>query len=198
MIFGIVSVVMGALSAIGQTDFKTMLAFSSISQIGYIILGIGIGTPLALFGALFHFFNHAVFKSLLFVNSAAVEAKTGTREFRKLGGLASKMPVTGATSIIGFLSTAGIPPLSGFWSKFIIITAAWQSGLYIFSVIALLSSVLTLWYFLKLQRGVFFGELAKGLEQVSEAGSVFKYSSIILSAITVIAGVLFPFIANVF
>lgn len=196
MIFGVVSIIVGALAAIGQDDFKNMLAFSSISQIGYIILGIGVGTPLAIAGAVFHFFNHAIFKSLLFVNSGAVETQTGTVKFKKLGGLASRMPVTGTTSILGLLSTAGIPPLSGFWSKFMIIAAAWQSGNQVFSAIALLSSILTLAYFLKLQRQVFFGEIAQGLEGVTEANNTFKYISIILSAITVAVGVLFPFIAN--
>jgi Formate hydrogenlyase subunit 3/Multisubunit Na+/H+ antiporter, MnhD subunit len=198
IIFGIVSVVLGALNAIGQDDFKTMLAFSSISQIGYIIIGIGIGTPLSLMGAVFHFFNHAVFKSLLFVNSGAVEMQTGTRDFGKLGGLASKMPYTGVTSIIGFLSTAGIPPFSGFWSKFIIIAAAWQSKYYAIAAAALLSSILTICYFLKLQKEIFFGEPKEGLEGISEANAGFKYASVILSAITVIAGVLFPFVAKVF
>lgn len=198
MIFGAVSIVVGALSAIGQDNFKAMLSFSSISQIGYIALGIGIGTPLAIFGAAFHFLNHAVFKSLLFINSAAVERKTGTLKFEKLGGLESRMPVTGITSIVGFLSTAGIPPLSGFWSKFIIITAAWQAGFHAYAVIGILSSILTLWYFLKLQRGVFFGELKEGLQQVSEAEAGFKISSILLSLITIVLGILFPFVAGSF
>lgn len=196
MIFGTLSIVIGALASIGQEDFKNMLAYSSISQIGYILLAIGIGTPLALFGGVFHFFNHAIFKSLLYVNSAAVEAQTGTTKFKKLGGLASRMPVTGGTSIVGFLSTAGIPPLSGFWSKFIIIAAAWQAGFHACSIIALLSSILTLAYFLKLQRQVFFGELALGLDNITEANMGFKCISILLSAITIIAGVLFPFIAG--
>lgn len=195
MVFGVVSIIIGALAAIAQDDFKNMLAFSSISQIGYIILGIGIGTPLAIAGAAFHFFNHAIFKSLLFVNSAAVETQTGTVKFKKLGGLASRMPYTGITSILALLSTAGIPPLSGFWSKFMIIASAWQSGSRLYAAIALLSSILTLAYFLKMQRSVFFGRLAPGLEEVAEADNTFKYVSVILAAITVAVGVLFPFIA---
>lgn len=194
MIFGTVSIIIGALAAIGENDFKRMLAYSSISQIGYIVLGIGIGTPLALLGVVFHFFNHAIFKSLLFVNSAAVEMGTGTRTMDKLGGLASRMPVTGGASIVGFLSTAGIPPLSGFWSKFIIIIAAWQAGDQIFSIIAILSSILTIVYFLILQREVFFGEVAPGLDDIHEANLGFKSLSIILSAITIAVGILFPFV----
>jgi multicomponent Na+:H+ antiporter subunit D len=194
MILGIVSIVVGALAAIGQGEFKRMLAYSSISQLGYIILGVAIGTPLGFVGAVLHFFNHATFKSLLFVNSTAVEMQTGTTELKKLGGLAGKMPVTGISSIIAFLSTAGIPPLSGFWSKVIIIIAVWQAGFYAFAAVALLSSILTLAYFLILQRKVFFGKLAAGLEKVTESKAGVVLSAIILSVITVGMGVLFPFV----
>ena len=194
MAFGALSIVIGALAAIGQKDFKRILAYSSISQIGYIILATGAGTPLAFAGALLHFFNHATFKSLLFVNSAAVEYSTGTREIDKLGGLAGRMPVTGVTSIIGFLSTMGMPPMAGFWSKLIIIIAVWTSGNYTYSVIALLASILTLAYFLILQRKVFFGKLAEGLHNVKEAGALMSFSAILLAAITVAAGLAFPFI----
>ena len=89
-----------------------MLAYSSISQVGYIILALGCGTNLAIVGAVFHLFNHSIFKSLLFVNSAAVEKQSGTTNMNKLGGLGTKMPVTNATSMIAFLSTAGVPPLA--------------------------------------------------------------------------------------
>ncbi|MCX5751872.1 MAG: proton-conducting transporter membrane subunit [Candidatus Saganbacteria bacterium] len=104
LILGILSVVTGALAALGQTDFKRLLSYSSISQIGYIILGLASGSTLGLVGAVFHFFNHATFKSLLFTNAAAVETQTGIRDLDQLSGLASRMPITGATSVIGMLS----------------------------------------------------------------------------------------------
>ena len=198
MAFGALSIVIGALAAIGQSDFKRILAYSSISQIGYIILAAGIGTPLAFAGALIHFFNHASFKSLLFVNSAAVELQTGIRDINKLGGLAGRMPVTGGTSIVGFFSTMGMPPLAGFWSKLIIIVAAWASGYYIYSIIALLASVLTLAYFLILQRKVFFGKIAEGLENIKEANFGLSFPAILLAAISVLLGLVFPFIIYYF
>lgn len=198
MAFGTLSIVIGALAAIGQKDFKRILAYSSISQIGYIILATGIGTPLAFAGALLHFFNHASFKSLLFVNSTAVELQTGTREIDKLGGLAGRMPITGGTSIVAFFSTMGMPPLAGFWSKLIIILAAWSGGYYIYSVIALLASILTLGYFLILQRKVFFGKLAAGLENIKEANFGLSFPAILLAAITIILGLAFPFIIYYF
>ncbi len=192
VVFGLLSIVVGALAAIGQTDFKKMLAYSSISQVGYIILGAGIATPLAFAGALLHFFNHATFKSLLFVNSASIEIQTGTRDIGKLGGLASRMPVTGGSSVVAFLSTAGIPPLSGFWSKFLIIVAAWQAASYASAVIALLASLLTLAYFLILQRKVFFGKLREGFEDIAESKGGIRAVSLILSAVTLLMGLLFP------
>jgi multicomponent Na+:H+ antiporter subunit D len=170
-----------------------MLAYSSISQIGYIILGIGTGSPLGFIGALLHFFNHADFKALLFVDSAAIEMQTGTRDMDKMGGLASKMPSTGVSSILAFLSTAGVPPLSGFWSKFLIILAVWSISMTAGSL-ALLASLITLAYFLIMQRKVFFGKLADGMENVKEAPGGIVAMEWLLAAITVIIGVLFPLI----
>lgn len=192
----IITIVAGALLAIGQKDFKKMLAFSSISQVGYIIIGAACGTPLGLLGAFLHFFNHATFKSLLFVNSAAVESQTGTRNLDKLQGLASKMKITGGTSVVGFLSTAGIPPLSGFWSKFIIIIALWQTGFQAYAVIALLASLLTLAYFLILQRKVFFGKPSEEFANIKEANFGYTSSALLLAIITVLVGIGFPFILS--
>ncbi|HNW97959.1 MAG TPA: proton-conducting transporter membrane subunit [Bacteroidales bacterium] len=195
-LLGIISIVVGALMAIGQNEFKKMLAYSSISQIGYIIVGACCGTPLGFLGAFLHFFNHATFKSLLFVNSAAVEAQTGHKELDKLQGLGGKMKITAGTSAIAFLSTAGIPPLSGFWSKVIIIVALWQCGYVPYSVIALLASILTLSYFLILQRKVFFGKPTEEFENTKEANKGFITASMILAIIIVLVGIAFPFVLN--
>jgi len=194
MVIGAASIVVGALAAINQKDFKRMLAYSSISQLGYIILAAGLGTPLGYAAALLHFFNHAAFKSQLFINSAAVETCAGTRDMDELGGLAYRMPVTAGTSVVGFLSAAGIPPLAGFWSKLLIIIALFDSGEYAFAAIALLSSVLTLGYFVLMQRKVFFGKLKEGLNEVREARASNTVPALLLSAITVLVGVLFPIV----
>ena len=114
--------------AFGQWDFKRLLAYHSISQIGYVVLGIGLASPLGVFGGLFHLFNHAAFKSLLFLGSGAVNSSTGTRDLRQMGGLKERMPVTAATSLIASLSIAGIPPFNGFFSKLIIILACLQAN----------------------------------------------------------------------
>ena len=196
LLTGTLSVIVGAFAALGQSNFNRMLAYSSISQIGYIILGLGTGSGLGIAGAAFHIFNHAIFKSQLFINAAAVRVATGTRDMNDMGGLSSKMPVTGATSVIAMLSTCGVPPFAGFWSKLMIIVALWQSGHVAFSVIAVLASILTLAYMLSMQRRVFFGKLGPGLENVREANFGFSAVSIALSAITIAAGLLFPLVFN--
>jgi len=191
-ILGLVSIVVGALGAIGQTDIKRMLAFSSVSQIGYIVLGASTGSTLGFIGAVMHFFNHATFKSLLFVDAAAILHQTGTRDMDQMGGLAHKMPVTGVSSVLGLLSMAGIPPLSGFWSKLLIVMAVWQvsSGL---AIAALCASALTLGYFLILQKKVFFGKVAPNMQEVKECNGSLQFVQVLLSAINVLAGLLFPF-----
>jgi len=192
MVLGALSIVIGAFGAIGQKSMKRMLAYSSISQIGYIILAAGLGTPLALVGALLHFFNHAVFKSLLFVNAAAVQEQAGSTDLDSLGGLAEKMKVTGWTSVVGFLSTAGVPPFSGFWSKLLIIMALCAAGQWFYAALALLMSLVTLGYFLIMQHKVFFGLLREGFEELKESRASLRNTAITLASISTLAGLLFP------
>ncbi len=192
MIFGAISMTLAAFMALGQKDFKRMLAFSSISQIGYILMSFATGTTIGLIGAVFHFFNHAVFKSLLFLNAGAVETATGTRKLDELGGLAAKMPVTGITSIIGLLSAAGIPPLAGFWSKVFIIIALWSSGYKFYAMLAIFTSVVTLAYLLYLQRQVFFGKVREGLEGIKEVSPLLYGPAILMALLAVAGGVFYP------
>ena len=198
VVIGTISIAIGAFAALGQKDFKRMLAYSSISQIGYIIIGLGSAHPIGVAGAIFHLFNHSVFKTLLFVNAAAVEKQTGTVDMDKLGGLSNKMPVTGFTSVLAFLSTAGVPPLSGFWSKLLIVVGVWQAGLHTTAVIAILFSLVTLAYFLSMQRRVFFGKLAAGLEEIREADFRALVPALVLAIITLCLGLTFPWLFNTF
>lgn len=186
------SVILGAIACLTQSDFKRMLAYSSISQVGYIILGLASGTALGIAGAVFHIFNHAIFKSLLFINSAAVEKQTGIRDMDKMSGLAQKMPITGITSVIASLSAAGIPPLAGFWSKLVIIIALWFAGFRAYAVIAILASIFTLAYFLSLQRRVFFGVINDEFKNIKEAGLSLTLPALLLALIIVAVGVFSP------
>jgi len=186
-----VSIVVAALLAVGQPDMKRMLAYSSISQVGYIVLGIGLGTPLGIAGGLFHLFNHAVAKGLLFLNSGAVQRATGTRELDQMGGLAKRMPLTAGTSLVGSLSIAGVPPLAGFWSKLLIIIALVQARQGTLAVLAVLASVITLWYYLILQRKAFFGKLEERWKNVKEAPFWMSAATVILALISIGVGIFF-------
>lgn len=158
LVLGAVSIIAGVLLALAQWDFKRLLAYHSISQIGYILLGMGLATPLGIVGAVFHLFNHALFKGLLFLNAGAVEMAIGTRDLQKMGNLTGRLAVTSRTSMVASLSIAGIPPLNGFFSKVVIIIACVQAHEYLFGLLAVLGSVLTLASFMKVQRYGFRSE----------------------------------------
>ncbi|MHC2995140.1 MAG: NADH/ubiquinone/plastoquinone (complex I) [Candidatus Atribacteria bacterium] len=196
MVLGTLSMVIGVFLAIGQWDFKRLLAYHSISQIGYVILGIGLGTPLGMIGGLFHLFNHSVFKSLLFLNSGAVEYATGTRDLQKMGGLMTKMPITGTTSLIASMSIAGIPPFNGFWSKLIIIIACVQANRLGYAFWAVLASILTLASFMKVMKYAFFGKLREKWNKVEEVPVFMKLAMVILALICVVGGVLLIYNIN--
>jgi len=180
VVLGLSGMVAGAFLAIGQWDFKRLLAYSSISQVGYVILGIGLGgliiardgnlawASLAILGGLFHLVNHSVYKSLLFLTSGSVQMSTGTRQLREMGGLAEKLPVTRATCTVASAAIAGIPPFSGFWSKLILVVAAIQAHFYWIAAIILFVSLCTLIMYLKVQRYVFLGELPENLQEIKE------------------------------
>ncbi|OGR68963.1 MAG: hypothetical protein A2081_02920 [Elusimicrobia bacterium GWC2_61_19] len=193
MFLGLLSIAVGALAALKQTNLKRMLAFSSISQVGYIVLAAGLGTPLAIMGAIFHLINHATFKTVLFLNSASVEKSAGTTDMDKLGGLEHTMPWTSWTSIVALLSTAGVPPLSGFWSKLIIILALWEAGLKGYAVLALLFSIVTLAYFMMMQKKVFFGKKTPAAESSPEVCAPLLAPVVLMSGLIVALGLLFPY-----
>ncbi|MDD5584591.1 MAG: proton-conducting transporter membrane subunit, partial [Candidatus Omnitrophica bacterium] len=154
MFLGTLSLLLGGILAFTQGNFKRMLGYSSISQVGYIILALGIGSPLAITGALLHICNHCVFKPLLFLNAGALEYATDDEnlDLNDMGGLRVKMPTTAHTSLVASMSLAGIPPFCGFFSKLIIIMACVQGGFLGYGVIAIIGSILTLSYIVKAQK----------------------------------------------
>ena len=189
LVLGSISILVASFLAIGQWDLKRLLAYSSISQIGFILLGMGIATPLAIFGAVFHILNHAIFKSLLFYNAGTVEMAIGTRDLRKMGNLTKALPVASSTSMIATLSVAGMPPFNGFFSKLIIIIAAVQAAHPGYALIAVVGSLLTLVYFMKVQRYGFRGEELIEKPDV-KVGLGMKASMIILAILCVVTSLL--------
>ncbi|MFH0911407.1 MAG: proton-conducting transporter membrane subunit [Planctomycetota bacterium] len=192
---GALSMVIGVFLAVGQWDFKRLLAYHSISQMGYVLLGLGLGTPLGVAGGLFHLVNHGVFKSLLFLCSGAVEQETGTRRLKELGGLWQRMPVTSGACSVAALSISGVPPFNGFWSKLIIIVATVQAAdrlggwAYALASVTVLVSFLTLVSFVKVQKYVLFGELPARLAGVREVSRGMAASLVALAILCVLLGV---------
>lgn len=180
----------GVILALSQWDFKRLLAYHSISQIGYVILGIGLGTPLGILGGLFHLFNHSIFKSLLFLNSGAVDYSLGTRDLQQMGGLKEKMPVTANTNLVASMSISGIPPFSGFFSKLMIILGCIQAGRFGYAAFAVLGSILTLASFMKVQKYAFRGKLNERWKNIREVPYMMRLSMIVLSIICVVSGLL--------
>jgi NADH-quinone oxidoreductase subunit L len=160
---GAITVAIGALIALVQTDLKRVLAYSTISQLGYMMLALGV------FGygaAVFHLFTHAFFKALLFLGSGSVNHATNTFDMRKMGGLRHTMPITFITFLIGSLSLAGIFPLAGFFSKDEILAEAWVENRALYGIAAI-AAFLTALYMFRAIFLTFFGKY-KGGEIVQE------------------------------
>lgn len=199
----LITMLFGAFFAFMQVDFKRLLAYSSISQIGFVVLGIGVamvqgekGGP-GLAGAIMHGFNHALFKSLLFMVAGMVYFKTHEIDMRKLGGLRKKMPITFVVSMIASLSIMGMPLFNGFVSKTVLHhaiadAAKYQSSIYLWAEgLFILASIGTVAYFIKMNKMVFFGDLPPALKGITfKARSV--YAPMILLAISLLLLGVFP------
>ena len=161
MLLGAVTVISAVLMALVQHDLKRLLSFHAISQVGYMILGIGTGTAIGLAGGLFHMLNNTIYKSALFLCAGVVEKETGTTDLDRLGGLARLMPVTFITCTVAALSISGIPPLNGFASKWMIYQGIISSGeggglaWVVWLAVAMLGSALTLASFVKVLHATF-------------------------------------------
>jgi len=203
---GTLSMVIGVFLAIGQWDIKRLLAYHSISQMGYVVLSVGIGmilisrgvrteiAALAIAGGIFHLINHAAFKGLLFLNAGAIEYSTGTRNLQEMGGLSKSMPVTSATSLVASLSISGIPPFNGFFSKLIIIIAAIMARFYFLALLAVIVSIITLASFMKFQRYAFFNKSdSENKNKIKEVPFPMLFSMIVLGIICLLLSILiFP------
>ncbi len=202
VVFGAVTMFIGVTMALAQHDFKRLLAFHSISQIGYVITAVGLGTALGIESGIFHAVNHTLFKGLLFLAAGAVLYSVGTTDLDKLGGLSKKMPKTTICFLIGAFSISGIPPFNGFASKWMIYQATFEKameGNFLYAaitVVALVVSVMTLASFIKVTQAVFFGQLPKELEDVKEAPLAMRVPMWIMAALCVATGVFYRFIGD--
>ena len=175
----------------GQHDIKRLLACHSVSQVGYIFIGIGLGSIWGLMGAILHMINHSAFKSLLFLNAGSIEHATGERDFFNMGGLKKRMPWTNITSFIGFSAIGGIPPLNGFWSKLILIYACIHANQLLLALIIATVAIMTLTLFPKIQKYVFLGELPDKYHHVKEVPWSMIAPMLVLSAFCIGLGSIF-------
>ncbi|MBN1901407.1 hypothetical protein JW926_08810 [Candidatus Sumerlaeota bacterium] len=185
-----ITIIIPTFNALMQDDAKRLLAWSSIAQIGYIILGISIGTSLGLIGGLFHFFNHVAFKALLFLAVGAIEYRTGTRDLNSLGGLIKKMPVTFIAVLAGTFGLIGIPLTNGFVSKWLIYKTLILNNHPFLAFAALVGTWGTILYSYKLIHNIFLGQLPENLEHTKPAPASMKLPFIILSVVIVLFGIL--------
>ncbi len=189
-VVAIITILLGSAVAITQDDLKRRLAYSSVGQMGYILLGMSILTERAIIGNIFHIFSHAFMKSTLFLAAGAIILKTGKRSIRELGGIGRQMPFTMFAFTLAALSMIGIPPLSGFLSKWTLSLGAMDAGLPYFVLVLLVSSLLNGLYYLPIIIAAFFGAEEgheHGLVKISEA----PYKMLIPIAILAVSCLLF-------
>jgi NADH-quinone oxidoreductase subunit L len=188
MTVGCVTILFAVLMALIQKDYKRLLSFHAISQVGYMVLGIGTTMPIGIIGGLFHMLNHAIYKSCLFLSGGSVELQTGTTDLNSIGGLARKMPVTFACFFIAAMSISGVPPMNGFFSKEFVYDAALERGAG-FYLMAVLGSFFTAASFLKLGHAAYFGPLGERHRTVREAPIPMLVPMIVLASLCVFLGV---------
>ncbi|MEA4909772.1 MAG: NADH-quinone oxidoreductase subunit L, partial [Anaerolineaceae bacterium] len=185
---GTLTMAVGVLFAMVQTDLKRMLAFHTVSQIGYMMLGLGLGTPLGVAAGLLHCLNHGLFKGGLFLGAGAVQHATGTRDMNQLGGLARRMPHTAFFWLVSAGAIAGIPLLSGFTSKWLLYNAALEAGQPVPALVAWVVSTLTVFSFLKATSSVFLGAATPQTERAEEAPKSMLWGMGLLAAGSVLFG----------
>ena len=186
---GTVTIAIGVMYAMVQTDLKRMLAFSTVSQIGYMMMGIGIGTPLSITAGLLHCLNHGFFKGGLFLTAGSVQHAAGTRDMNKLGGLASRMPRTTLSWLIGAGAMAGVPLMSGFASKWMLYAAALQAGWAIPAMVAWAASLGTVFLCAKATSAVFLGPTTPATENAHESPPTMIWGMAFMAAGSILLGV---------
>ncbi|WP_243361455.1 proton-conducting transporter membrane subunit [Fundidesulfovibrio terrae] len=191
---GGITILYAAVKALVQTGIKEMLIYSTVSQLGYIVVGVCLGTTLGVTGGLLHLFNHMLFKDLAFLCAGALMFATHAHNLEELGGVGRKMPVTLLCFCAALFSIAGMPPFNGFNSKLVIYYALIERGEMVLAIIAILSSVITLAYFLKFMHGAFFGQMSAAAERAHEVGPAMRIPIVILSVLCLLTGI-FPGLA---
>jgi NADH-quinone oxidoreductase subunit M len=195
-LWGLATMIYGGAMAMMQDDIKRVLAYSSISQMGYILFGIGSESVLGITGATFMYVTHGLGKAILFMMAGSIILQTGTRSMSKLGGLAGRMPYTAVIAMIGALTIMGIPPTSGFMGEWILFNGVLQSGLETSDTLrivafglGILATVLSAAYILWMYKRIFFGKIPEQYAKIKDSDRYVTVSMAALAAITLFLGV---------
>lgn len=195
-IWGLVTMIYGGAMALMQDDIKRLFAYSSISQMGYILFGIGSYSVLGLSGAEMMYVTHGLGKGLLFMTAGILIVNAGTRQISKLGGLASKMPITAVCCFIGALTIMGVPPTSGFMGEWILFYGALETAIEEGSTLrmvtfglGILATALTMSYILWMLKRVLFGKLPEHLINVKEGSWYMIAPMMVLAGFTIVIGI---------
>ncbi|HSA75770.1 MAG TPA: NADH-quinone oxidoreductase subunit M, partial [Candidatus Nitrosocosmicus sp.] len=195
-IWGLATMIYGGAMALMQKDIKRVLAYSSISSMGYLLFGIGSESVLGISGAIFMYVSHALGKGLLFMMAGAVILQTGTRNMDKLGGLGGKMPYTAVFAMIGGLTIIGVPITSGFMSEWVLFNGALQNAVVDWSslkavsfALAISATILTSAYILWMYKRIFYGIVPETLKNVRDSNKYVLITMGILASLTLILGV---------
>lgn len=200
MALGSFIIIAAVMMALIQHDMRRLLGYHAVSQVGYMILGIGTGNPIGIAGGLFHMLNNAIYKSCLFLSAGAVSKRAGTNDLAKLGGFARVMPVTFSTFLISSLAISGVPPFNGFASKWLVYQGVIETGQsggdlwVVWLVAAMFGSALTLASFMKLTHSIFLGQPSTDVpaEQMlkrRETGFSMWLPTVVLAFLSVVFGV---------
>ena len=195
-LWGLATMIYGGAMAMMQDDIKRLLAYSSISQMGYILFGIGSDSVLGITGAALMYVSHGLGKAILFMMAGSIILQTGTRSMSKLGGLAGRMPYTAVIAMIGALTIMGIPPTSGFMAEWILFNGVLQSGIANSETIrivafglGILATVLTAAYILWMYKRIFFGKIPEQYSKIKDSNRYITVTMAALAAITLFLGV---------
>ena len=191
---GSFTIIAGVMAALVQHNMRKLLSFHAVSQVGYMVLGIGTALPIGMAGALFHMLNNAIYKSCLFLTAGSVEKEAGTSELDKLGGLGKALPITFISAAIAALSISGVPPFNGFFSKWMvyqgIIELSGTSRLWvIWLCAAMFGSALTLASFVKLIHAVFLGQGSGDRPKAKEVPFLMWSPTLVLALLCIIFGI---------
>lgn len=188
---GAITAVVATVLAVIENDMKRLMAWSTVANIGFIVMGLATRSPVGVAAALFHTLNHMIFKAAIFSSLAAVKHQTGIREMHKLGGLAYRMPLTFLTFLAGIIALCGIPPLSGFYSKWLLFQAWYQNGNILWLIAGFFASMGAFLYSYRGLHSIFLGQLSDRLKDVKEVSSWMFAAQAIFILLMVAAGV-FP------